>query len=48
MLKSTSTAQADFLVLNNVTKIYPTVNGPNVVIKDIDLTVKQGEFIWLW
>ncbi len=47
MLKSTATAtnQADFLVMNNVTKIYPTVNGPNVVIKDINLTVKQGEFI---
>jgi ABC-type nitrate/sulfonate/bicarbonate transport system ATPase subunit len=45
MLKSTSTHQADFLVLNNVTKIYPTSSGPNVVIKDINLTVKQGEFI---
>jgi ABC-type nitrate/sulfonate/bicarbonate transport system ATPase subunit len=47
MLKSTETAtnQADFLVMHNVTKIYPTVNGPNVVIKDINLTVKQGEFI---
>jgi bicarbonate transport system ATP-binding protein len=41
----TVTAQDEFLVLSNVTKIYPTTSGPNVVIKDINLTVKQGEFI---
>ena len=34
-----------FLVLDNVTKIYPTQSGPNVVIKDINLTVNEGEFI---
>ncbi|MBD2460216.1 ATP-binding cassette domain-containing protein [Oscillatoria sp. FACHB-1407] len=34
-----------FLTLNNVTKIYPTASGPNVVIKDINLTVREGEFI---
>jgi bicarbonate transport system ATP-binding protein len=47
MLKSnqTVTAKGNFLVLDNVTKIYPTTSGPNVVIKDINLTVKQGEFI---
>lgn len=38
-------AQTDFLTLKNVTKIYPTQSGPNVVIKDINLTVKEGEFI---
>jgi nitrate ABC transporter ATP-binding subunit len=42
---STVTANDEFLVLKNVTKIYPTSDGPNVVIKDINLTVKQGEFI---
>jgi nitrate ABC transporter ATP-binding subunit len=42
---STVTANEEFLVLKNVTKIYPTSDGPNVVIKDINLTVKQGEFI---
>jgi bicarbonate transport system ATP-binding protein len=41
----TVTANEEFLVLKNVTKIYPTSDGPNVVIKDINLTVKQGEFI---
>jgi bicarbonate transport system ATP-binding protein len=34
-----------FLKIENVTKIYPTPSGPNVVIKDISLTVKEGEFI---
>ncbi|NJM64541.1 MAG: ATP-binding cassette domain-containing protein [Acaryochloris sp. RU_4_1] len=34
-----------FLILDNITKIYPTAAGPNVVIKDISLTVQEGEFI---
>jgi bicarbonate transport system ATP-binding protein len=34
-----------FLSLKGVTKVYPTSDGINVVIKDIDLTVKKGEFI---
>jgi nitrate ABC transporter ATP-binding subunit len=38
-------AKDTFLELENVTKIYPTPSGDNVVIKDINLTVKQGEFI---
>ncbi|MEB3294298.1 MAG: nitrate ABC transporter ATP-binding protein [Synechococcales bacterium] len=36
-----------FLVLDGVTKIYPTPSGPNVVIKGINLEVKEGEFICL-
>jgi bicarbonate transport system ATP-binding protein len=41
-----STSQGNaFLVLDNVTKIYPTPSGPNVVIKDVNLTVNEGEFI---
>jgi bicarbonate transport system ATP-binding protein len=45
--KSTNTKgdRRDFLILENVTKIYPTPSGPNVVIKDINLTVGEGEFI---
>ena len=35
----------DFLSFQKVTKTYPARAGLNVVIKDIDLTVKQGEFI---
>jgi bicarbonate transport system ATP-binding protein len=34
-----------FLSFKNVTKVYPTSDGPNVVIKGISLTVKKGEFI---
>jgi bicarbonate transport system ATP-binding protein len=40
-----SAASEPFLKIENVTKIYPTPSGPNVVIKDISLTVKEGEFI---
>jgi nitrate ABC transporter ATP-binding subunit len=50
MLPDRKTEQASgasdpFLKIDNVTKIYPTPSGPNVVIKDISLTVKEGEFI---
>lgn len=34
-----------FISWDNVTKIYPTSSGPNVVIQNINLTVQQGEFI---
>lgn len=34
-----------FLILDGVTKIYPAQAGPNVVIKDVNLTLKQGEFV---
>jgi bicarbonate transport system ATP-binding protein len=44
-LSKSSTQNQEFLVLDNVTKIYPATAGPNVVIKDISLTVKKGEFI---
>jgi bicarbonate transport system ATP-binding protein len=41
-----SSAIADpFLILENVEKIYPTPSGPNLVIKDINLSIKEGEFI---
>ena len=50
MLPDRKAAQApvapdSFLNIENVTKIYSTPSGPNVVIKDISLTVKEGEFI---
>lgn len=38
---------APFLEMKGVTKIYPAQAGPNVVIKGIDLTVKEGEFVCL-
>jgi nitrate/nitrite transport system ATP-binding protein len=34
-----------FLVIDGVTKIYPTANGPYTVLDGIDLTVNQGEFV---
>jgi bicarbonate transport system ATP-binding protein len=37
--------RSTFLSLKGVTKIYPTSDGLNVVIKGIDLTVKKGEFV---
>jgi nitrate ABC transporter ATP-binding subunit len=46
--KSTAPTVGDrntFLSLQGVTKVYPTNDGLNVVIKEIDLTVKKGEFI---
>lgn len=42
---SKADSSTPFLVLDNVTKIYPASEGPNVVIKDVNLTVKEGEFI---
>jgi bicarbonate transport system ATP-binding protein len=35
----------EFLVLQNVTKTYPATAGVNVVIKNINLTVRKNEFI---
>lgn len=34
-----------FLVIENVSKVYPTPNGPYTVLEGIDLTVYEGEFI---
>ncbi|HEY9751123.1 MAG TPA: nitrate ABC transporter ATP-binding protein [Allocoleopsis sp.] len=34
-----------FLVIDNVSKVYPTPNGPYTVLEGIDLTVYEGEFI---
>ena len=36
-----------FLVIENVSKIYPTKTGPYTVLDGIDLTVYEGEFICL-
>jgi bicarbonate transport system ATP-binding protein/nitrate/nitrite transport system ATP-binding protein len=34
-----------FLVIEGVTKVYPTANGPYTVLDGIDLAVKEGEFV---
>jgi bicarbonate transport system ATP-binding protein len=46
-MQATQTKADTFLQLKGVTKIYPAQAGPNVVIKDINLTVKEGEFVCL-
>ena len=34
-----------FLVINNVSKVYPTPKGPYTVLEDVNFTAKEGEFI---
>jgi nitrate/nitrite transport system ATP-binding protein len=36
-----------YVELSNLTKIYPTPKGPAIIVKDFNLTIKQGEFITL-
>jgi nitrate/nitrite transport system ATP-binding protein len=43
--KSMLVQREPFLVIENLTKIYPSVKGPNVVLDGIDLSVKEGEFV---
>jgi nitrate ABC transporter ATP-binding subunit len=38
---------SDYVELSNLTKIYPTPNGPAVIVKDFNLRIKQGEFVTL-
>jgi bicarbonate transport system ATP-binding protein len=34
-----------FLVIDNVSKVYPTPKGDYIVLKDVGLTIQAGEFI---
>ncbi|KGF73687.1 bacitracin ABC transporter ATP-binding protein [Neosynechococcus sphagnicola sy1] len=34
-----------FLVIDQVSKVYPTANGPFTVLEDVNLTVYEGEFV---
>ena len=36
-----------FLVIDGVSKVYPTQNGPYTVLDDVNLTVYEGEFVCL-
>lgn len=36
-----------FLVIDNVSKVYPTPNGPATILDGINLTIHEGEFICL-
>jgi len=38
---------SDYLILSKLTKVYPTPKGPAVIVKDFDLSIRQGEFVTL-
>src|SRR3954469_14567010 len=38
---------SSYVELSNLTKIYPTPKGPAIIVKDFNLTIKQGEFVTL-
>lgn len=38
---------SDFLVIDKLSKIYPTKTGEAVIVKDFDLRIKEGEFVSL-
>src|SRR5437773_7358016 len=38
---------SDYLVIDNLTKTYPTPKGRAVIVKDFNLHIKQGEFVSL-
>ena len=38
---------SDYLILSELTKIYPSPKGPAVVVKDFNLSIKKGEFVCL-
>src|ERR1041385_9079252 len=38
---------SDYVVIDNLTKIYPTPKGPAVIVKDFNLHIKKGEFVCL-
>jgi len=38
---------SDYLILSRLTKTYQTPKGPAVIVKDFDLSIRQGEFVCL-
>src|SRR5215207_2221168 len=38
---------SSYVELSNLTKIYNTPKGPAIIVKDFNLTIKQGEFVTL-
>ncbi|MGL5804070.1 MAG: ABC transporter ATP-binding protein [Xenococcaceae cyanobacterium] len=45
--QQTVSGQQDYLVVKDVSKIYPTPTGEHIVLDGVDLTVREGEFICL-
>ena len=42
-----SPISSNFLEFDGVSKVYPTANGSYTVLEDVNLTIKEGEFICL-
>src|ERR1041384_1218462 len=38
---------SDYVVIDNLTKIYPAPKGPAVIVKDFNLHIQKGEFVCL-
>lgn len=38
---------SDYLILDKLTKTYPTPKGPAIIVQDFDLHIKKGEFVCL-
>ena len=38
---------SDYVELSNLTKIYPTPEGPAIIVKDFKLRIRKGEFVTL-
>jgi len=38
---------SEFLVIDNLTKVYPTPKGPAVIVNDFNLRIRKGEFVTL-
>jgi nitrate ABC transporter ATP-binding subunit len=43
--QSAETMNGSFLAIDNVSKVYPSANGPFTVLEGVDLTVEEGEFV---
>ncbi|HEY9849348.1 MAG TPA: nitrate ABC transporter ATP-binding protein [Leptolyngbyaceae cyanobacterium] len=44
-LSTSSKYREPYVVIDKVSKVYPTAQGPYTVLKDVNLTVYEGEFI---
>ena len=38
---------SDYLILSKLTKVYPSAKGSAIIVKDFDLSIRQGEFVTL-
>src|SRR6266496_6544313 len=38
---------SDYVELSNLTKIYPGLKGPAIIVKDFNLRIRKGEFVTL-